>query len=73
MCPCDRVRYECIMTTYIHKRISLAFPYLHQPQNAESAADWTFDHNELSAAFNERTKIIILNNPHNPIGKVYTR
>lgn len=34
--------------------------------------DWTFDLQELRAAFSPRTKAIILNNPHNPTGKVFT-
>lgn len=34
---------------------------------------WTFDPAELRAAFNERTKAIIITNPHNPTGKVFTR
>ncbi|MFN0084545.1 MAG: pyridoxal phosphate-dependent aminotransferase [Blastocatellia bacterium] len=34
---------------------------------------WTFDPEELRAAFNERTKAIIITNPHNPTGKVFTR
>jgi len=34
--------------------------------------DWTFDPEELAAAFNERTKAIILNTPNNPTGKVFT-
>lgn len=33
---------------------------------------WWFDRDELSAAFNVRTKLILLNTPHNPAGKVYT-
>ncbi|HEX3559133.1 MAG TPA: aminotransferase class I/II-fold pyridoxal phosphate-dependent enzyme [Pyrinomonadaceae bacterium] len=37
------------------------------------APDWTFDREELRAAFNERTKAIILCNPNNPTGKVFTR
>src|ERR1051325_8803183 len=37
------------------------------------APDWTFDPDELRAAFNERTKAIILCNPNNPTGKVFTR
>src|SRR3954468_4822890 len=36
-------------------------------------ADWTFDPDELAAAFNERTKAIIINTPNNPTGKVFTR
>ena len=35
--------------------------------------DWTFDPGELRAAFNERTKAVILCNPNNPTGKVFTR
>lgn len=34
--------------------------------------DWTFDPDELAAAFNTRTKAIILNTPNNPTGKVFT-
>ncbi|HEV2881522.1 MAG TPA: aminotransferase class I/II-fold pyridoxal phosphate-dependent enzyme [Pyrinomonadaceae bacterium] len=37
------------------------------------APDWTFDREELSSAFNERTKAIIICNPNNPTGKVFTR
>ena len=35
--------------------------------------DWTFDRDELRAAFNERTKAVIICNPNNPTGKVFTR
>ncbi len=35
--------------------------------------DWSFDENELRAAFNERTRAIVVNTPHNPTGKVYRR
>lgn len=34
--------------------------------------DWSFDLAELRAAFSPKTKAIILNNPHNPTGKVFT-
>ncbi|MDT7806658.1 MAG: hypothetical protein QOJ70_471 [Acidobacteriota bacterium] len=37
------------------------------------APEWTFDPDELRAAFNERTKAVILCNPNNPTGKVFTR
>jgi aminotransferase len=36
------------------------------------APDWTFDPAELRAAFNHKTKAIILNTPHNPTGKVFS-
>ena len=37
------------------------------------APNWTFDPEELRAAFNEKTKAIIVCNPNNPTGKVFTR
>src|SRR5688572_27366301 len=37
------------------------------------APDWSFDPQELRAAFNEKTKAIIICNPNNPTGKVFTR
>ena len=35
--------------------------------------DWTFDPEELAAAFGPATKAIILNTPNNPTGKVFQR
>jgi len=35
--------------------------------------DWTFDPEELAAAFGPKTKAIILNTPNNPTGKVFER
>ncbi|XP_034934560.1 kynurenine--oxoglutarate transaminase 3 [Chelonus insularis] len=39
---------------------------------AMSSADWIFDRNEMTRLFNEKTKGIIINTPHNPLGKVFT-
>jgi aspartate/methionine/tyrosine aminotransferase len=35
--------------------------------------DWSFDPDELAAAFNNNTKAIIINTPNNPTGKVFSR
>ncbi len=34
---------------------------------------WEFNEEELKAAFSSRTKAVIVNTPHNPTGKVFTR
>jgi aspartate/methionine/tyrosine aminotransferase len=39
---------------------------LHRP-------DWSIDEAELRAAFGSRTRAVIVNTPHNPTGKVFTR
>jgi len=33
--------------------------------------NWAFDPDELAAAFNNRTRVIMLNTPHNPSGRVF--
>jgi len=42
-----------------------------QPPTDENS-EWTFDFDELAAAFGPHTKAIILNTPNNPTGKVFT-
>ncbi|MDQ3467773.1 MAG: methionine aminotransferase [Chloroflexota bacterium] len=34
--------------------------------------DWSFNHAELAAAFRPNTRILLLNTPHNPTGKVFS-
>ena len=50
----------------IPRYVPLRAPDTHHSQ-------WWFDADELANAFNARTKLILLNTPHNPTGKVYTR
>jgi N-succinyldiaminopimelate aminotransferase len=37
------------------------------------APNWDFDFDELRAAFTPKTRAIILNSPHNPTGRVFSR
>ena len=37
------------------------------------APDWTFNEEELEKAFNNKTRALVLNTPHNPTGKVFSR
>lgn len=50
---------------------------LHPPEQGAvrttSAAEWKLDMRELEAAITEKTRMIVLNSPHNPIGKVFSR
>jgi aminotransferase len=52
---------DCILSGAVPRYVSLRPP------------DWRFDPDELSAAFNAKTRAIVINTPHNPTGKVYTR
>jgi kynurenine aminotransferase len=50
---------------------------LHPPVNGAvettSAADWSIDFKELETAISDKTKMIVINTPHNPIGKVFSK
>jgi N-succinyldiaminopimelate aminotransferase len=35
--------------------------------------NWTFDPDELLAAFTPKTRVLLLNTPQNPVGRVFTR
>lgn len=39
----------------------------------ELEAGWAFDPEQLRSTINERTRLIVLNTPHNPTGKVFRR
>ncbi|KAG0948715.1 hypothetical protein G6F57_004264 [Rhizopus arrhizus] len=39
---------------------------------AVSSHEWTLDISELESKITQKTKVIVLNTPHNPIGKVFT-
>jgi aminotransferase len=43
---------------------------LHPP--TDEGGEWSFDPAALRAAFNSKTRAIILNTPHNPTGKVFS-
>lgn len=48
---------------------------LHPPEGEgiKDGADWKIDIDEFRAAFTSKTKAVIINTPHNPVGKVFTR
>jgi len=46
---------------------------LRAPAGSRHAGDWTLDLDELTAKITARTKLLIINTPSNPLGKVYSR
>jgi kynurenine aminotransferase len=49
---------------------------LHPPppeKTKPTSDDWTIDFDELRRAITPKTKMIIVNTPHNPVGKVFTQ
>jgi L-glutamine---4-(methylsulfanyl)-2-oxobutanoate aminotransferase len=52
---------DCILSGAVPRFVALRAP------------DWSFDEAELRAAFGPRTRAIVVNTPHNPTGKVFSR
>ena len=46
---------------------------MHMTASKDGHNEWTYKSEDLRAALNENTRMIILNTPHNPTGKVFTR
>ncbi|WRT66115.1 uncharacterized protein IL334_003068 [Kwoniella shivajii] len=51
------------------------FVPLHPPtgEGIKDGSEWTLNIDEFRAAFSPKTKAVIINTPHNPVGKVFTR
>jgi aspartate/methionine/tyrosine aminotransferase len=41
--------------------------------NATSSTEWILDMDELATAFSPRTRLLIVNTPQNPVGKIFSR
>ncbi|MGH7764062.1 MAG: pyridoxal phosphate-dependent aminotransferase [Candidatus Dormibacteraceae bacterium] len=52
---------DCVISGAVPRYVTLRAP------------DWSFDPDELRAAFSSKTRAIVINTPHNPTGKVYSR
>ncbi|KAI5799968.1 pyridoxal phosphate-dependent transferase [Geopyxis carbonaria] len=50
---------------------------LHPPEKGDSeicpASEWRLNMDELEAAFTDKTRMMVINSPHNPIGKVFSQ
>lgn len=62
--------YKSIVTTA--GAVPVFVPLRLRSNNAavNKSSDWCLDEDELRSKFNQNTKMIILNTPHNPMGKV---
>lgn len=62
--------FEPVYDTYVPNLVMAGVTPHYVPLRGEN---WSFDPDELAKAFNSRTKAIVINTPHNPTGKVFSR
>lgn len=66
----DAYRADIIMAGGVPRYVRL-YPPTTDNEGVHSTSVWWFDPIELAAAFTARTRLILLNTPHNPTGKVF--
>jgi N-succinyldiaminopimelate aminotransferase len=66
----EAIVFEPVYDTYVPNMVMAGVTPRYVPLRGDN---WTFDPDELARAFNNRTRAIIVNTPHNPAGKVYSR
>ncbi|KAL4714618.1 hypothetical protein ACJJTC_019681 [Scirpophaga incertulas] len=64
--------YDYMITSAGGKTRFIALKPKSHSENMTSA-DWVLDEKELVSLFNDKTKMLILNTPHNPLGKVFSQ
>ena len=64
---------DAILSGATPRYVTLHEPSLTAGPSTAPEAGWAFDPDELAAAFNARTRAIIINTPNNPTGKVFSR
>ena len=62
--------FEPVYDTYVPNMVMAGVTPRYVPLRGDG---WTFDPDELAQAFNSRTRAIMINTPHNPTGKVFSR
>lgn len=53
--------------------IARSVPLRSKSSHPESSSELYIDTDELEAAFGPKTRLLVLNSPHNPTGKVFSR
>src|SRR5258706_9971249 len=61
--------FEPVYDSYVPNMVMAGVTPRYVPLRGDS---WIFDPDELEAAFNQRTRAIMINTPHNPSGKLYS-
>jgi N-succinyldiaminopimelate aminotransferase len=62
--------FEPVYDTYVPNIVMAGVMPRYVPLRGD---DWSFDPDELAKTFNRRTRAVIVNTPHNPTGKVFSR
>jgi len=66
----EAIVFEPVYDTYVPNLVMAGVTPRYVPLRGDN---WQFDPDELARAFNSRTRAIIVNTPHNPTGKVFSR
>jgi aminotransferase len=64
---------DCVLSGAVPRYVALRPPERASATRMGPTDCWSIDLDELRAAFSDKTRAIVINTPHNPTGKVYSR
>jgi aminotransferase len=64
---------DCVLSGAVPRYVALRPPERATTTRMGPTDSWSIDLDELRAAFNDKTRAIVINTPHNPTGKVYSQ
>lgn len=71
--PGDEVLlFEPYFTIYVNNIDFSGAKIVTAPMNINEKGEWYFDFEIFESKINERTKVVLITNPHNPTGKIFT-
>ncbi len=64
---------DCVLSGAVPRYVALRPPERASATRMGPTDCWSIDLDQLAASFNDRTRAIVINTPHNPTGKVYSK
>ncbi|HEV2413174.1 MAG TPA: aminotransferase class I/II-fold pyridoxal phosphate-dependent enzyme [Candidatus Dormibacteraeota bacterium] len=64
---------DCVLSGAVPRYVALRPPERASATRMGPTDCWSIDLDQLTASFNDRTRAIVINTPHNPTGKVYSK
>lgn len=69
----DVIMFEPYYTQYVNHIEFANANIVTAPMHTNDKGEWNFDFDSFEKSLNEKTKLLIITNPHNPTGKIFTK
>lgn len=67
------IMFEPYYTQYVNHIEFAGANIVTAPMSTNDKGEWSFDFDHFESVLNEKSKLLIITNPHNPTGKIFTK